>query len=289
MADSTNTDFSFEGTSHYIDAGPYRLHYHEAGDGPTLLMLHGSGPGVSAWSNFRGNLPVLARHFRVLMLDQPGFGRSPKPVLDRNYVSIAADAVRAFLDEFGIGRASIVGNSMGGSVATRFALDNEQRVDKLVLMGPGGVGLSVLSPEPSEGMRLLFAFNQEPTRERMEAWVRSMVSNPKVVTDELLDERMANALRPGVLEATREIFATFSKPDPAAGPPLWAEIHRLRTPTLLLWGQDDRVVPVEQSLVPFRRMPNADLIGFARCGHWVQVERKDDFERHVISFLAPSE
>ena len=112
-----------------------------------------------------------------------------------------------------------------------------------------------------------------------------MVSNPKLVTDELLDERMANAQRPGVLDAIREIFATFARPEFNRMPPLWSELHALRAPTLLMWGQDDRVVPVEQSLLPFRRIPNADLIGFARCGHWVQIERKADFERHVISFL----
>ena len=286
MSEVASADpYSFAATSRRVEAGPYSLHYHEAGSGPALLMLHGSGPGVSGWSNFRGNLPVLAQHFRVLILDQPGFGLSAKPVLDQNYIAISSDAVRAFLDTLAIESVSIVGNSMGGGVATRFTLDHPVRVDKLVLMGPGGVGVSILSPEPSEGMRLLFAFNQEPTRERMEAWVRSMVSDPKLVTDELLDERMANAHRPGVLEAIREIFATFYRPEFNRMAPLWSELHALRTPTLLMWGQDDRVVPVEQSLLPFRRMPNADLIGFARCGHWVQIERKADFERHVISFV----
>src|SRR6478735_8115915 len=117
MSDATDPDpFGFDATSRRVDAGPYSLHYHEAGSGPVLLMLHGSGPGVSGWSNFRGNLPVLAQHFRVLILDQPGFGLSAKPTLDQNYIVIAADAVRAFLETLAIERVSIVGNSMGGGV-----------------------------------------------------------------------------------------------------------------------------------------------------------------------------
>src|SRR5437762_10921064 len=174
--------FDFDATSRRVDAGPYSLHYHDAGTGPALLMLHGSGPGVSGWSNFRGNLPVLAQHFRVLILDQPGFGLSPKPTLDQNYIVIAADAVRAFLDALAIERTSIVGNSMGGGVATRFTLDHPVRVEKLILMGPGGVASAFSAQSHPKGcVSCSLSIKTRPARgwrHGFARWCRTRSSSP---------------------------------------------------------------------------------------------------------------
>ncbi|MFC9786700.1 alpha/beta fold hydrolase [Rhodococcus sp. NPDC127528] len=274
----------FDSTSRTM-GGEYELHYHEAGSGPVLLMLHGSGPGVSGWSNFAGNFPVFAEHFRTIVLDMPGFGRSPAREWNDVYPRVAADAIRYFLDELDIDSVDIVGNSMGGNVGTEFALAHPERVRRMVLMGPGGLAVNSFAPPVSEGSRRLFEFLANPTREGMVAWVDTMVGNPAVVTDELIDQRLANALAPGAIANTFKIFQTFSDPRFADRPQLWARAAQVRQETLLVWRRDDRMLPYEGSLFPFRQMPNAELHVFSRCGHWAQIERKADFERLTLEFL----
>lgn len=273
-------------TSRHITVDGLKLRYHEAGSGPPLVLLHGSGPGVSGWANFGANLPVLAEHFRCLILDQPGFGASERPeVYQHNYLRIAADAVLGLLDRLELPTVHLLGNSMGGAVATLVALEHGRRIDRLVLMAPGGVGVNVLGPEPSEGIRRLLDFTGEPTRERVLAWLRTMVFDEAVLTDELVENRWAAAADPAAIAAIRDAYATFANPALAEPIPLWARLRALRNEVLLLWGRDDRVTPAEGALLPSRQLPNADLRLFGRCGHWVQIERKDAFERAVIDFL----
>jgi 4,5:9,10-diseco-3-hydroxy-5,9,17-trioxoandrosta-1(10),2-diene-4-oate hydrolase len=272
----------FEETSRYLD-GEHRLHYHEAGSGPALVLLHGSGPGVSGWSNFRGNFPVFAEKFRTVIPDMPGFGRSDRPPLDRAYPRVAAEHVLRLLDNLGIDKAHLLGNSMGGYVAFEFALAHPDRVDRLVGMGPGGMAANILGPEPSEGARRLGEFMMAPSKEAMAAWVDTMVANKAVIDDGLIEERLANAMAPGALESAIAIFTSLGQhPEPV---PLYARVKAIKAPTLITWGRDDRMLPVESGLFGFRQMPNAELHIFSRCGHWAQVERKADFERLVIDFL----
>lgn len=272
----------FDSTSRYLD-GEHRLHYHEAGEGPTLVLLHGSGPGVSGWSNFRGNFPVFAKQFRTVIPDLPGFGRSDRPALDRAYPRVAAEHLLRLFDGLGIERGHLLGNSMGGYVALEFALAYPERVDRIVGMGPGGLAVNILGPEQSEGARRLGDFMMAPSKETMEAWVDTMVANKSVVDDQLIEERLANALAPGAIESAVAIFMSLGQhPEPV---PLWARLKGIKSPVLITWGRDDRMLPVEGGLFGFRQLPNAEIHIFSRCGHWAQVERKDDFERLVIDFL----
>ncbi|MEC7916555.1 MAG: alpha/beta fold hydrolase [Actinomycetota bacterium] len=274
--------YSYDETSRTLEAD-YQLHYHEAGEGPALILLHGSGPGVTGWTNFGANLPVFAEHFRTIILDMPGFGGSGSPEYDQQYPQVAADAVAKFMEGIGLDSAHLLGNSMGGNVASHVALNYPDRVQRMVMMGPGGLAVNVFGPSPNEGTKRLIEFMGDPSRERMIAWVETMVSDQALVTDELIDVRMENAMKPGVMESTRAIFGTFFKfPDPT---PLWSRAHEIKHPTLITWGRDDRMLPFEGALFPFRQMPNADLHVFSNCGHWAQVERKDDFERVVIDYL----
>lgn len=279
---TTAPTIDFESTSHYLE-GECRLHYHEAGSGPALVLLHGSGPGVSGWSNFRGNFPVFAERFRTVIMDMPGFGNSARPEFDRAYPRVAADHVLRLLDGLGLEKAHLLGNSMGGYVAFEFALAHPDRVDRLVGMGPGGLAANILGPEQSEGGRRLSEFMMSPSKQAMEAWVDTMVANKKVVDDALIEERLANALAPGALESAMAIFMSLGQHPEQI--PLYARVKGITAPTLITWGRDDRMLPVEGSLFGFRQMPNAELHLFSRCGHWAQVERKDDFERLVIDFL----
>lgn len=279
---SAVTTLDFEATSKYLE-GDYRIHYHEAGEGPALVLLHGSGPGVSGWSNFRGNFPVFAGQFRTVVMDMPGFGKSERPELDRAYPRVAADGLARLLDGIGIEKASLLGNSMGGYVALEFALAYPERVDRMVLMGPGGLAVNILGPDPSEGARRLGDFMMAPSKAAMEAWVDTMVANKAVVDDELIEERLANAMAPGALESAIAIFSSLGQhPEPV---PMWARLKAIKARTLITWGRDDRMLPVEGAFMGFRQLPNAELHIFSKCGHWAQVERKDEFERLVIEFL----
>lgn len=273
--------YGFDETAHTSKAG---LHYNMAGSGPAIVMLHGSGPGVTGWSNFSENFPVLAEQFTVVIPDMPGFGRSPLPDLDRVYPEVAAEAIIGLMDELGIDNAHLVGNSMGGYVATMMALEHPDRVNRMALMGPGGLAVNLYSPQPSEGAKALHGFFANPSNEAMAAWVDTMVGNVDVVNPQMIQERTERALQPGVIETTVKIFGSLREHAGKHTPP-WARAASLTTPTLLIWGRDDRMLPYEQSVFAFRQLPNAELHVFSNCGHWAQIERKDEFERLVTEYF----
>jgi 4,5:9,10-diseco-3-hydroxy-5,9,17-trioxoandrosta-1(10),2-diene-4-oate hydrolase len=251
------------------------------------VLLHGGGPGASAWSNFGANLPVFATRFRTLMIDQPGFGRSARPPVTGNYFTFAAEAVAALLSELGIGRVHLIGNSLGGGTAVRFALRFPERAGRLVLMGPGGLSLNVFAPEPTEGVKRLteFAAPPGPSKEKLAAFLRTLVHDQRLVTDELVDERFAAASDPAALAAMASLGASFFDPASAEDGLLWREAHRLRQEVLLIWGREDRVNPLDGALVALRLIRRAQLHVFGRCGHWAQLEKFDEFNRLAISFL----
>jgi 4,5:9,10-diseco-3-hydroxy-5,9,17-trioxoandrosta-1(10),2-diene-4-oate hydrolase len=260
--------------------------YHEAGEGEPLLMLHGSGPGVTAWSNFGDNLPVFAERFRTIMPDLPGFGGTGLPELDDYYPTVAARWIERLMDRLGIESAVFVGNSMGGAVAAELAALSPARVRRMALMGSGGLSVGIFQAEPSEGFQRLFEFLHDPSRDRMVAWIRTMVFDPSRITDELVDERLRNATAEGVLDRMKAIFGSMADPRlQTKHTPLWTKTATIVTPTLMLWGRDDRMLPYDQAHFANRRLPEVELHTFSRCGHWVQVERKSDFERVVIEFL----
>ncbi|MGI9005142.1 MAG: 4,5:9,10-diseco-3-hydroxy-5,9,17-trioxoandrosta-1(10),2-diene-4-oate hydrolase [Streptosporangiaceae bacterium] len=281
---------SQETTSRFAGTAMMRLHYHEAGSGaerPPVVLLHGGGPGASAWSNFGRNLPVLARGFRVLMPDQPGFGASDKPPVQGNYFTFSARALASLLDTLGIGRVHLVGNSLGGGTAVRFALDHPDRAAKLVLMGPGGLSLNVLAPDPTEGVKRLaeFAAPPGPSKEKLADFLRTLVFDPRLITDELISERYAAASQPEALAAMAALGLSFYDPATAQDGMLWREAHRLRNEVLLIWGREDRVNPLDGALVPLKQIRKAQLHVFSGCGHWAQLEKFDAFNRLVLDFL----
>ncbi|MFD7263994.1 4,5:9,10-diseco-3-hydroxy-5,9,17-trioxoandrosta-1(10),2-diene-4-oate hydrolase [Streptomyces sp. NPDC059874] len=278
---------TYESTSRTVKAGGLNLHHHEAGpaDGPVVILLHGGGPGASAWSNFGRNLPHFAEHFRTLLVDQPCFGKSDKPELDKDFFSFAADATAALMDELGIEKAHFIGNSLGGGTATRIALDHPDKVDKLLLMGPGGISLNLFSADPTEGIKRLFEFagSAEPTRDRMRAFLTTLVHDPALVTDELVEERYTQATDPEAALGNARMAAAFAKwPQDTM---LWREAHRITCPVLLTWGREDRVNPVDGAFVALKAIPDARLHVFPRCGHWAQTEAAAEFNRLATAFF----
>ena len=248
-------------------------------------MLHGGGPGASGMSNFGRNLPAFAEHFRTLVVDQPGYGKSDKPDVRGNYFTFAAAALKALLDELDIEQAHLVGNSLGGGTAVRFALEYPGRAGRLVLMGPGGLSLNGFAPDPTEGVRRLAEFGPSPSREKMEAFLRTLVFDQRLVTDELVDERFAAASDPASLKAMASMGASFFDPASYEQGLLWREAHRLKHRVLLIWGREDRVNPVDGALVAMKMIRGAQLHVFGGCGHWVQLEKATEFNRLAIEFL----
>ena len=282
-------DYSFNATSRFVDHAGGKLHYHEAGEGPCLLLLHGSGPGVRGWANFEKNLPVFAESFRCLIIDFPGYGDSDPVAGDP--MSTCVEAAVALLDALGIERAHIIGNSLGGIVGSFIAAQHPDRVDRFVSIG--GIGSNVFSPFPAEGIKLLSAFAEDPTRERLVEWLHSMVYDQSIVTDELIEGRLRQATDPKTLATTQVMYAKASlaaiangrRENPTAG---LAHLAAIKAPTLLTWGRDDRVTPLDMGLIPMRLVPNCELHVFPDCGHWVMIECKEAFESLVLSFLQRS-
>jgi 2-hydroxy-6-oxonona-2,4-dienedioate hydrolase len=242
---------------------------------------------VTGWRNYRGNLARFAEHFRCLVLEFPGFGVSDPT--DQHPMVAAPAAVLRFLDALELTRVDVVGNSMGGIVGLQVAAAHPERVRRLVTIG--GIGRNIVSPGPGEGINLLVEFTEEPTRERLVQWLHSMVFDPAVVTEELIEERWAQATDPETLASARRMYgrrAMQARTAAAAAsdaPPYWAMLHKVRARTLITWGRDDRVSPLDMALLPMRTIPDAELHVFPNCGHWAMVEAKEAFEATVLAFL----
>ena len=285
--------FDKESVRRSAKAGDITLNYYEAGEsrpeigaGLPFVMLHGGGPGASAWSNFGTALPRFAASFRTILLDQPGFGQSDKPEVKANYFRHSAEYLLRFLDELQIEKVHLLGNSLGGGTATRFTLEHPDRVGRLVLMGPGGFSLNLLHADPTEGVQRLMDFSMNPSREALRAFISTMVVNQALVTDELVEERFADATAPGAQEAMRSMGASFWNPEWVEDGMLWREVHRIRKHTLLTWGREDRVNPLDGALVALKQMPKAQLHVFPNCGHWAQIEAAEEFREVATTFLA---
>ena len=264
-------------TSNYVQAGNIRIHYNEAGTGPVIIMLHGGGPGASGWSNFQRNIGPLSELFRVLLIDLPGFGKSDSVVINEPLSQFNARVLRDLLDTLHIERTHLIGNSMGGSIALNFAIDYPDRTDRLVVMGSAGAGQSLFVPLPTEGIKVLMQVYDNPTIEGMRQLIQLMVYDSSFLTEELLQQRLQAALNPQHLEARKK--STIVQWD------LGKDLGKVKAKTLIIWGRDDRVVPLDGSLRLLWGIPDPQLHIFGRCGHWAQFEHADEFNCLVNDFL----
>jgi pimeloyl-ACP methyl ester carboxylesterase len=261
----------------------------EAGSGPVLVMLHGGGPGASAVSNYHQNLPALTQQFRVVLPDQPGFGGSYRPSEDdlgaASITEITVGALFEALDELGIDRFHLLGNSLGGAAAIAMAQAQPQRISGLVLMAPGG-GWLPFGPTPTEGQKEMFRYYNGggPSEKKMANFIRTMVFDHKQFGADVVRARYEASLDPSHIEFYHRYNAAFTKRH--GMDPLWRDLHKIAAPTVLLWGRDDRTITLDGSQIMLKHIRNVQLHVFGNCGHWVQLERQRDFERLVIDFLA---
>lgn len=274
------TQLTETGTAKRVKTKNWDLHYHEAGTGHPLVLLHGGGPGASAWSNFQPNIPALAERFRVLALDLPGWGKSqPATFTERD----PSGAVAEFLDTLETGPAAVVGNSMGGATAIRLSYERPDLVSHLITMGPPSGTPGLFDPQGiSEGLKALGAAYFHPSEATMKALTEVMVFDSSNVTDELIAERLANAL------ANQQHLDNWTA-GVAKGPIIeldQARIATIQPPALLMHGRDDRVVNFSESVRLCQLIPDSRLLVVSRCGHWLQLEHAAEFNRTVTNFVA---
>lgn len=263
-----------------IQAAGHQTNYLEEGSDKPLFLLHGSGPGVSAWTNWGSVIPDLATDFRVIAPDIAGFGYTEfKP--DSKYdIKLWVNHLIGIMDSLQVEKASFVGNSFGGALSIGLALFAPERVDKLVLLGtPAG------EFEQTPGLRS--AWEYEPSLENMERAMRLFPYDQSIITDEMIRVRYEASARPGAQDALRKLIP---KPN-AEGPTIVkgfpeASVAKIAAPTLVLHGREDGVVPPACGFLLAHAIPRAELHLFGQCGHWVQVEHRARFLQLVRDFCA---
>ncbi|MPS25500.1 MAG: alpha/beta fold hydrolase [Alcaligenaceae bacterium] len=258
----------------------FRTNYHDAGNGPGVLLIHGSGPGVTAWANWRLTIPVLARQARVIAPDMVGFGYTESPPGVRYHWSTWVDQLTALLDALKLERVSVVGNSFGGALALKLAARHPGRVDRLVLMGPVGLRFPI-----TDGLEKVWGY--QPSAAAMRELLDVFVHDPSLIDDDLAAMRYRASIRDDV---QARFGSMFPPPRQRILDDMATDETVLRTiphETLIIHGRGDKVIPVEASRRLAQTMPRARLAEIDRCGHWVQIEQPAAFTGLVGEFLAP--
>ncbi|WP_431024947.1 alpha/beta fold hydrolase [Halomonas sp. H5] len=253
-----------------------RLHYLDEGEGPVVIWLHGSGPGASGHSNFKGNYPAFAAAgFRNLVLDLPGFGRSDKPA-DVDYdLAFFVAALHGFMDTLDLPRVTLLGNSLGGAIALGLALDQPARVERLILMAPGGLEERETYFRMEGIQRMVTIFGEGPMGvEEMRQLMSLQLYDASQIEEALLEERAAVAVT-----QPDNLFSSMRVPN------MTARLGELACPVLGFWGIDDRFNPPGGADKMLAGAPRARFVMLNRCGHWVQVEHRDLFNRSCLDFL----
>jgi 2-hydroxy-6-oxonona-2,4-dienedioate hydrolase len=261
-----------------------QLHYNDAGSGDeTVVMLHGSGPGASGWANFNRNVqPLVDAGYRVVLMDCPGWSKSDTIVCTGSRSDLNADTLAALMAHLNIERAHLIGNSMGGHSAVAFALANPSRVGKLVLMGGGTGGVSSFVPMPTEGIKLIGALYRDPSIENLKRMMNVFVYDTSALTEDLFRLRLDNMLS---RREHLENFVKSAEANPKQFPDVGHRLGEISAETLVIWGRDDRFVPLDTGLRLVAGLQKADLHVFSRCGHWAQWEHAEKFNRTVVEFL----
>ena len=261
-----------------IDAGGIRVNYHDHGSGFPVLMIHGSGPGVSAFVNWRLVMPELAKQRRVLAPDMVGFGFTERPAgISYNMDTWVKQAI-AFADALGLEQFDLVGNSFGGALSLALTIRHPQRVRRLVLMGAAGVSFPI-----TDALDAVWGY--EPSFENMRRIMDVFAYDRGLVNDQLAQLRYEASARPGVQESYAAMFPAPRQRwvDALASPE--AEIAKIDKETLIVHGREDKVIPLENSLRLSQLISRSQLHVFGRCGHWTQIEHAARFAQLVANFL----
>ena len=263
----------------YVDVGNgITMHYHEAGSGDrgVILFVHGSGPGASGWSNFKGNYPFLADHgYRAIVPDTMGYGYSTKPEDGAFSLDDVASQYKALLDSLGVDRATLIGNSQGGAVAITMALNYPELVDKLVLMAPGGLEKRETYME-MEGIKAMIRvlYKEGISKETMRKVFTLQLHDESKITDEVIEERFQVAMTQHKDNIARIRVANQEE-----------RLSEIQCPVLCFWGANDKFCPSTGAAKIAANCPNSRTMLIANCGHWVMVEYQTLFNNLTLTFL----
>lgn len=261
-----------------IQAAGIRTNYHDHGDGAPVLLVHGSGPGVSAWANWRGVLPPLSADRRVIAPDIVGFGYTEHPA-DFEFTQQAwVEHLVGFLDALELPKVSIVGNSFGGALALWLADRYPDRIDRLVLMGSAGTSF-----ELTPGLDAVWGY--EPSVANMAALLKLFAYDQSLLGPDLARLRYEASIRSGVHESYSAMFPAPRQDGVDALALPEESVSAIQNETLVVHGRDDKVIPLSSSLRIAELVPRAQLHVFNQCGHWTQIERCAEFVHLLRGFL----
>ncbi|MCU0537823.1 MAG: alpha/beta fold hydrolase [Hydrococcus sp. Prado102] len=270
----------------YIKVGSINTRYWSAGTkGDPVILLHGGGSSIEIWSY---NIEALAQHHRVFAFDMAGTGLSDKPAVPYS-LDYQLQFLRAFLDTFDIQQASLIGNSMGGSIALKFAIESPERVRKLGLISSFGLGREI-----DIGDRILAAFPAiakliPSSRNAVRMVLNSCVCDSRSVPEEWIELNFQRFNLPGCKEALISLLIAnldFWGVRHEVFSPIVRQLDRIEAPTLIIWGKQDSILPVSHADIAFKKIPHSRLHIFDPCGHWAQVEYPEEFNRLILEFLA---
>lgn len=271
-------------TSKHVETQDYLTFLNESGEQhkETILFLHGSGPGVTAIANWKPALEELGEHFHCLAPDLYGFADSSHPEAPLKNRQAWMDEwikqIVQLLDDLQLDKVHVVGNSLGCSIALELLIEVPERIDKVVLMGPGGTPNTKISFELARAK----SFYDNPSKKKLQqimSWFVYDVEKMWSTIEALTDDRYKNAMRPEVRRSNDSIFATAAVPIPTVA------LNRIENPVLLVHGLNDRVCSVESSYYLAEHLKNAQLHVFGNCGHWTQLEEKDRFNHLIRTFF----
>lgn len=265
-----------------IIANGIRTNVHDTGSGYPLTMLHGSGPGVSAWANWRMVIPALAQASRVIAPDMVGFGYTDRPEGQVYSMDEWVKHAIGVLDALDIERTDLVGNSFGGALALALTIRHPQRVRRLVLMGASGIDF-----ELTPGLDAVWGYT--PSVANMRKLLDVFVYNQKLASDDLAKLRYEASIRPGVQEAYAQMFPAPRQRCIEAQVNAEADIRKIENETLIVHGREDQVIPVSNSIRLSTLIPRAQLHVYPQCGHWTQIEHSARFARLVADFVAEAD
>lgn len=268
-----------DSTSRNLTVAGVDTHFHDAGDGPPLLLLHGSGPGVSAWSNWRPIYPALSEGFRVIAPDQLGFNRTQPSGPVEYGRKLWTDHALALVDELGLERFSVVGNSMGGAIALSLAVARPEAIERIVVMGTMGI-----AGEIPPGLAEVWGY--DPSPEAMRRLIELFAYDQSIVTDELIQMRYEASAEPTVRDAFEAMFPEPRQDGVDDLALSEAELRSIERPVLLAHGYHDVIVPMRSTSLPLMDvLQDAQLHAFGNSGHWVMIEQARAFTAAVLAFL----
>ncbi len=265
-----------------IELGDCTINYHDQGEGDAILLIHGSGPGVTAWANWRGVIPPLSQRARVIAPDMLGFGYSRCPAERKLTPEVWVQSLVDLLDALQISAVSLVGNSYGGAISMAFALRHPERVKKLVLMGSAGLSFPL-----TDGLDKVWGY--QPSLAAMRELMEVFAFDHSIITDDLVRMRYEASTRDDVQARFARLFPAPRQQGIEMLAVAESALRELPHDTLIIHGREDKVLPLACSERLLRLIPKAQLHVFGQCGHWVQIEKAQGFTRLLIDFLCPAQ